>query len=324
MTIIEKAIMFAARAHEGTTRKGKPRPYILHPVEVMTIVAGLTEDEEVISAAVLHDTVEDTDLTHRDIRHSFGERVEQLVMAESEDKMTNLPPEASWELRKQATIDHLETLGRDAKLICLGDKLANLREISRDYAAIGDKLWERFNQKDKAKHAWYYSSICDVLELEFGEINEIKEYRALLKRVFGRSRSGGGRKIVPFITAGDGIIFRTEEKGKPSAYIWVADGKNGSAEGIRVTGIYSVRRIFTHTTEAETSRGHIDECFVKDMLERIKNCPKEDMKKMYDEFDREIEWRRKDTKDWKEYLEWERVAVAAVKKADASNGKVIF
>ena len=184
MTIIEKAIMFAAKAHEGTTRKGKPRPYILHPVEVMTIVAGLTEDEEVISAAVLHDTVEDTDLTHRDIRHSFGERVEQLVMAESEDKMTNLPPEASWELRKQATIDHLETLGRNAKLICLGDKLANLREISRDYAAIGDKLWERFNQKDKAKHAWYYRSICDVLEREFGEINEIKEYRALLKSVF--------------------------------------------------------------------------------------------------------------------------------------------
>ena len=184
MTMIEKAVLFATKAHEGTTRKGKERPYILHPLEVMTIVAGLTEDEEVISAAVLHDTVEDTDVTPGDIGQSFGERVERLVMAESEDKMKDLPPEASWELRKQATIDHLETLDRDEKLICLGDKLANIREMSRDHAQIGDKLWERFNQKDKRKHAWYYRSICDVLELEFGDIREIREYRELWSGVF--------------------------------------------------------------------------------------------------------------------------------------------
>ena len=184
MTMIEKAVLFATKAHEGTTRKGKERPYILHPLEVMTIVAGLTEDEEVISAAVLHDTVEDTDVTPGDIGQSFGERVERLVMAESEDKMKDLPPEASWELRKQATIDHLETLDRDEKLICLGDKLANIREMSRDYAQIGDKLWERFNQKDKHKHARYYRSICGVLELEFGDIREIREYRELWSGVF--------------------------------------------------------------------------------------------------------------------------------------------
>ena len=187
MTMIEKAVRFAAKAHEGTTRKGKERPYILHPLEVMTIVAGLTEDEEVISAAVLHDTVEDTDVTPEDIRRTFGKRVEQLVMAESEDKMKNLPLEASWETRKQATIDHLWTLDRDAKLICLGDKLANIREMSRDYAEIGDKLWERFNQKDKAKHGWYYGEIFKILAQEFGDIAEIREYRELLLKVFGPS-----------------------------------------------------------------------------------------------------------------------------------------
>lgn len=173
-------------------------------------------------------------------------------------------------------------------------------------------------------HAWYYSSICDALELEFGDIYEIKEYRALLKRVFGRSRAGGGRKIVPFITAEDGIIFRTEENGKPSAYIWVKDGENGSAEGIRVTCFYSVCSMFTHTTEKETSRGHLNERFVNDMLERIKRCPKEDMRKMFDEFERDIERHRNDSNDWKEYLEWERFAVAAVEEADAGNGKVFF
>ena len=320
----KEALLFAANAHDGMTRKGKDRPYILHLLEVMVIVAGLTDDEDVIVAALLHDTVEDTQTSASDIEREFGARVKDLVMAESEDKMKDLPAEASWDARKQATIDHLGTLNRDAKLICLGDKLANIREMSRDYKEIGDKLWERFNQKDKAKHAWYYRSICDVLELEFGDIREIREYRALLKRVFGRSGARGGKKIVPFITSGDGIIFRTEEKGKPSAYIWVSDGENGSAEGIRVTGFYAVCSMFTHTAEAATSRGHLNEGFVNDMLERIKRCPKEDMKKMFDEFNCEIEWRRKNEKDWKEYLDWEKFALNAVKEADKGNGKVIF
>ena len=57
MTTVERTIIFAANAHAGTKRKGKERAYILHPIEAMTIVAGLTEDEEVLAAAVLHDTV---------------------------------------------------------------------------------------------------------------------------------------------------------------------------------------------------------------------------------------------------------------------------
>ena len=184
MTIIESAIQYAVFAHAGIKRKGKDRPYILHPVEVMTIVAGLTDNEEVVAAAVLHDTVEDTSIKAEDLTRVFGDRVMNLVMAESEDKMTSIPATASWKLRKQATIDHLASLGRDEKLICLGDKLANIREMSRDYAKLGDKLWERFNQKDKKEHAWYYRSICDVLEAEFGAVPAIAEYRKLLKEVF--------------------------------------------------------------------------------------------------------------------------------------------
>ena len=322
--MVEKAIIFAASAHKGIKRKGKNRPYILHPIEAMTIVGGLTEDEDVLAAAVLHDVVEDTAISPEVIEQEFGERVKRLVMAESEDKMRGVPSEVSWEERKRATIKHLGDLSRDAKLICLGDKLANIREMSRDYEEIGDILWARFNQKDKAKHAQYYRSICDVLELEFGDIAEIREYRELLKHVFGRSRAGGGRKIVPFITAGDGIIFRTEEKGKPSAYIWVKDGENGSAEGIRVTGFYSVCSMFTHTTEPELTKAHVDNQFIHDMRERIKRCPKDDMKKMFVEFNREIERRRKNEDAWKEYLEWEQHALNAVKEADRGNGRVIF
>lgn len=185
MTKTEKAILFALEAHDGVKRKGKDRPYILHPLEVLTIVGSLTEDEDVLAAAVLHDTVEDTAVTIEDIEREFGVRVAELVGAESENKRPDRPPAETWQLRKQETVERVGKADRDAKLICLGDKLANLREIGRDYAALHDELWERFSQKDKTKLAWYYRSICDILEAEFGAIPPIREYRVLLKEVFG-------------------------------------------------------------------------------------------------------------------------------------------
>ena len=182
--MIEKAITFAAAAHAGVNRKGKNRPYILHPIEAMTVVGSLTDDEDVLAAAVLHDTVEDTPVTIADIEREFGSRVAELVNAESEDKRPGQSAADTWKVRKQETIDHLKTSSRDAKLICLGDKLANLRELARDYAALGECLWERFNQKDKAMHGWYYRSIFDILVSEFGDVPALAEYRELLKQVW--------------------------------------------------------------------------------------------------------------------------------------------
>ena len=183
--MIENAIVFATKAHSGVMRKGKDRAYILHPIEVMTIVASITDDEEVLAAAVLHDTVEDTPVTLAEIEREFGSRVAELVKSESEEKRPELAATDTWRLRKQETINHLQTADRDTKLICLGDKLANLREMARDYAAVGEDLWTRFNQKDKAMHGWYYQSIYEVLEREFGDVPAVEKYRTLLQKVFG-------------------------------------------------------------------------------------------------------------------------------------------
>ena len=185
MSLIEKSIHFALMAHEGVKRKGKNRPYILHPIEVMTIVAGMTDEEEVIAAAVLHDTIEDTGVEREDIAKEFGDRVADLVASESEDKRENLPAESTWLDRKQETINHIQEADDDVKLICLGDKLANLRELAQDYAELGDSLWERFNQKDKALHGWYYGSIYEALKTEFAGKKAIREYQQLLEEVFG-------------------------------------------------------------------------------------------------------------------------------------------
>ena len=74
-TLLDRAIIFAVRAHAGTERRGKGFPYIVHPMEAVEIVATMTPDQELLAAAVLHDTVEDTDVTIEQIRTEFGEQI---------------------------------------------------------------------------------------------------------------------------------------------------------------------------------------------------------------------------------------------------------
>ena len=95
--MLDEAILFATKAHEGQFRKGTKKPYIVHPLEVKDIVMTMTEDEEIICAAVLHDTIEDCkDVSEETIRIQFGERVAKMVAGESEDKTR------TWEERKSA------------------------------------------------------------------------------------------------------------------------------------------------------------------------------------------------------------------------------
>ncbi len=157
---ILKAIEFSANAHLGYYRKGSNLPYITHPFEVAKILAKAVDpdkNEALISAGLLHDTVEDTAISLDDIRREFGEEVALLVASDSEDKSK------SWEERKQATIDFLrDQASLDMRLLACADKLANLRSIKEDYEKIGDAVWEIF-ARGKKKQAWYYRGIVDSL-----------------------------------------------------------------------------------------------------------------------------------------------------------------
>ena len=97
--------------------------------------------------------------------------------------MFNLLPESSWKTRKQTTIDFLEKSTKEEQIICLADKLSNMREIYREDSTIGDKIWERFNQKDKGLQAWYYGKIMEKLIL-LKESSAYKEYVYLYNKVF--------------------------------------------------------------------------------------------------------------------------------------------
>ncbi|MBD3107798.1 HD domain-containing protein [Bacillus sp. AGMB 02131] len=180
---IESAYQFAANWHKGAVRKGTTIPYIGHLIETAHIVKGLTNDAKVIAASVLHDILEDTDCTLAELEEKFGSVVADLVACETENKRTYLPAADTWKIRKQEFIDHLGDSPIEAKMITLGDKLSNMRAIKRDYDAIGEQLWERFNQKDKNAHGWYHRSVCDKLK-EFEDTLAWLEYNQLIHDVF--------------------------------------------------------------------------------------------------------------------------------------------
>ena len=182
--IIEEALQFAAVAHKHSNRKGTKIPYITHCMETGHIVSSLTDNPYVIAAAVLHDVVEDTKYTMRDIEMRFGREIAKLVNFETENKQKEKDPSDTWKSRKEEFLNHLNKAPKEAKMITLGDKLSNMRAIKRDYDKIGDLLWERFNQKDKGEQGWYYKGICDGLK-EFSEKDAWKEYDMLVRDVFG-------------------------------------------------------------------------------------------------------------------------------------------
>ena len=183
--LLDRAILFAVKAHAGTERRGKGFPYIVHPMEAMEIVATITPDQELLAAAALHDTVEDTDVTVEEIRAQFGERIASLVAAESDEMPAGVSEEDSWHARKKAAIDRLAAASHDAKIVALGDKLSNMRAIARDYAVKGDELWKIFHASDPKDHEWHYRGLANSLR-ELSDTFAFQEFEALIDQVFGK------------------------------------------------------------------------------------------------------------------------------------------
>ena len=188
--LVDRAIVFATEKHAGQVRKFGATPYILHPLEVAVILSTLTGDENTIAAGLLHDTVEDTGTEPEEIREAFGPRVYALVLSETEDKSVNRSPSETWMERKQDSLLVLEhTHDLEVKKMWLADKLSNMRSFYRVQLEMGDALWERLHQKDKAMHAWYYRTIADYTA-DLSETLAHQEYVSLLLKVFGGENNG--------------------------------------------------------------------------------------------------------------------------------------
>ena len=177
MNKLEEAIIYATVLYQGKVRKFKGVPFILHPMEVAQILSTMTDDEEIITAGILHDIVEDTDGTLEEIEKRFGERVAFLVSSESEQQYPGEDRSATWKRRKEGSLQVLKN-SRDigVQMLWLADKLANIRSMASVYSERGEEMWKELHQHDPAMHCWYYRSIAEALELSLNRTGAFKEF----------------------------------------------------------------------------------------------------------------------------------------------------
>ena len=140
--------------------------------------------------SVVSQAVVNPPMAHHDnlaeIKEKFGQRVWELVRSETEDKREELPPAQTWRIRKEESLAVLKNAEDIAVLmVWLGDKLANMRSIYRDFKVEGVGMWQRFNQKDVNEQAWYYRSIVNLTE-RLSDTSAWLEYKTLTELVFGK------------------------------------------------------------------------------------------------------------------------------------------
>jgi hypothetical protein len=180
--MISKAIETALEAHEGESRKGTEIPYVTHPLAVGIILAKAGCTDDVIAAGILHDTVENTGITLDDVRVKCGAKVAGIVQGCSEPDRG-----ASWEERKQHTIDFLKSTSKEIKFVALADKLHNISSMAADYQKVGERLWDRFNALEE-EQKWYYEGLVvalrdDTADDAYQELH--RKFARTVEAVFG-------------------------------------------------------------------------------------------------------------------------------------------
>ena len=129
LALLLKALAFAAHKHRDQRRKdAEASPYINHPIALADVLVneGGVTDVEVICAALLHDTVEDTATTHEELANAFGSRIARIVAEVTDDKSL------AKDERKRLQVEHAASLSHEAKLVKLADKICNLRDVAEN------------------------------------------------------------------------------------------------------------------------------------------------------------------------------------------------
>lgn len=156
------AVAFATDVHGAQTRKGGDIPYVSHLLAVASLVLEAGGDEDTVIAGLLHDTIEDTDVTAEDIEARFGRRVAGIVVGCTD---TFEKPKPDWRPRKERYIAHLvdPATPTDVLTVSAADKLHNARSILADYRSFGDEVSRWFNA-GPADQLWYYDTVSAILQ----------------------------------------------------------------------------------------------------------------------------------------------------------------
>lgn len=154
---IESAIRFAAKRHDGHVRVERERlPYVTHVFSVAVMVSNFTDSEDAVIAALLHDTLEDTQATADDIEKLFGLHVRQVVESVTEPKLP------VWKERKLGYLAQLEAAPLDALYVAAADKIHNIESKLAlfEHEGIGSqKKWSN----PPSEYVWYHGSVVDII-----------------------------------------------------------------------------------------------------------------------------------------------------------------
>ncbi|MDP9134379.1 MAG: HD domain-containing protein [Actinomycetota bacterium] len=159
LPLTRRALEFAAERHRGQRREADDAAFILHPLEVAQLLRNRDYPDEIVAAGVLHDSLEETDATPRELEELFGAEVARLVSAVSEP-----PGEGSYAERKARLRASIADAGPDAAAVYAADKVAKARELrltlARDWSAAASP-----GTADKLEHYWASLALLEsVLE----------------------------------------------------------------------------------------------------------------------------------------------------------------
>jgi (p)ppGpp synthase/HD superfamily hydrolase len=162
------AFALAWAVHGDQFRKKTGIPYMAHVMSVCALAMEHGADEDVAIAALLHDTVEDSDdgaATLSVIEDQFGQRVARIVMACSDAVAVPGQPKPDWRERKEQYLHHLDVdAADDVLLVSACDKVHNSSAILADLRSEGDIVWQRFTVSDPDQQLWYYTSVAEILQ----------------------------------------------------------------------------------------------------------------------------------------------------------------
>ena len=179
MELIDYAIYFATKAHNGQKRKTeKDVDMIFHPFTVGMILQRAGASTNCVIAGILHDVVEDTKYTIEDIKKEFGNDIANIVLEVTEDK------KLEWKERKTEAINKIRTASIEGKLVECADKINNLETLYSSYCEMGEDIWKSFN-KPKEYQKWYYTEMYKAVIQGTKEDNKLfGRYKKILNKIF--------------------------------------------------------------------------------------------------------------------------------------------
>lgn len=175
MELLEKAHRLMIRAHGKQVRKTDGSPYVAHPMMVAKKLARLNFPDEVIAAAMIHDVLEDTDITEQQLRQELGNEVVDIILPLSEDKKLD------WEDRKKKYISDVKNASIATKAVSIADKIHNLESVIETHKTMGPAIWTKFN-RGKEQKMWFEREMLKAFQ-ESWDHPMIAEYEKLLKQV---------------------------------------------------------------------------------------------------------------------------------------------